>query len=399
MNKPELLSPAGDFQCLVAAINAGADAIYFGIQEFNMRARAKNFTLSDLPKIQKICNKKNRKIKRYLTLNTIIYDNELKKIEKIIKKAKPYINAIICSDISIMLLCRKYNIPFHISTQCSVSNSKTAEFYKKLGAKRIILARELNLKQIKKISKILPIEIFVHGAMCVSISGRCFASQFLFNQSANRGACIQPCRRPYKVYHIKDNQEQELKIQNKHILSAKDLCALPFINKLKKANISAFKIEGRNKEPEYVDTVTRVYRKAIDKKLTKQEIKKSIEELKKVYNKGFSSGFLFKIPSNDFSKTEHSSATQSKQFIGKITHYYPKLKVGSLKLNTGKLKLDNEILIIGKTTGIIKHKIKSMQIKNKPVKQAKKSQEVAIKLPFCRKNDDVYKIIKNKDTQ
>lgn len=395
MKKPELLAPAGDFQCLVAAINAGADAVYFGIQEFNMRARAKNFTIKDLPKIAKICNQKNKKIRKYLTLNTIIYDSELKTVEKIIKKAKKYINAIICSDISIMILCKKHNIPFHISTQCSVSNSKTAEFYKKLGAKRIVLARELSLKQIKKISKIIPVEIFIHGAMCVSISGRCFTSQFLFNQSANRGACIQPCRRPYKVYHIKDNQEQELKIQNKYVLSAKDLCALPFIDKLKKANISAFKIEGRNKEPEYVNAVTKVYRKAIDKKLTKQEIKTGIEELKKVYNKGFSSGFLLKTPtSDDFSKVEHSSATQSKKFIGKITYYYPKLKVGLLKLNAGILKLGDEIFIIGKTTGLLKHKITSMEIKNKPVKQVKKSQEVAIKLPKCRKNDDVYKIIK-----
>ncbi len=393
VKKYELLAPAGNFAMLVTAINAGADAVYFGLKEFNMRARAKNFTIKDLPKIQKICRPK--RIKKYLTLNTIIYDNELKKVEKIIKKAKPYINAIICSDISVLMLCRKHNVPFHISTQCSVSNSKTAEFYKKLGAKRIVLARELNLKQIKKISRIIPVEIFIHGAMCVSVSGRCFTSQFLFNQSANRGACIQPCRRPYKVYHIKDNQEQELKIQNKHVLSAKDLCALPFINKLKKANISSFKIEGRNKEPEYVDTVTKVYRKAIDEKLTKQKIKAGIEELKKVYNKGFSSGFVLKTPtSDDFSKSEHSSATQSKKFIGKITHYYPKLKVGLLKLNAGTLKLEDHIFIIGKTTGLLKHKITSMEIKNKPVKSVKKSQDVAIKLPKCRKGDEIYKVVK-----
>ena len=204
-NKIELLAPAGDFECLVTAINAGANAVYFGLQEFNMRARAKNFKLKDLSKIRKLAGKR---IKLYLTLNTIIYDNELKKLEKLIKKAKPYVNAIICSDIAVMRLCKKYNIPFHVSTQCSVSNTKTAEFYKKLGAERIVLARELNIKQIKKISKIIPIEIFIHGAMCVSISGRCFMSQFLFNQSANKGRCLQPCRRPYKVYHIKDNQNK-----------------------------------------------------------------------------------------------------------------------------------------------------------------------------------------------
>jgi len=390
MKKPELLAPVGDFQCLAAAINAGADAVYFGLQEFNMRARAKNFTIKDLSKIQKICRPK--RIKKYLTLNTIIYDKELKKVEKIIKKVRLYVNAIICSDISVMMLCRKYNIPFHISTQCSVSNSKTAEFYKRLGAKRIVLARELNLKQIKKISKIIPVEIFVHGAMCVSISGRCFTSQFLFNQFANRGACLHPCRRFYKV---KDKEGNELKVDNHHIFSAKDLCTLPFIEKLKKANISSFKIEGRNKEPEYVNTVTKVYRKAIDKRLTKKELVAGINELKKVYNKGFSSGFILKIPtSDDFSKSEHSSATQSKKFIGKITHYYPKLEVASLHLNAGTLKLEDNIFIIGKTTGIIKHKIISMQINKKIVRKVKKSQDVAIKLPKCRTGDEVYKVVK-----
>ncbi len=389
--KPELLAPAGDFECLMAAINAGADAVYFGLQEFNMRARAKNFTIKDLPKINKICRQKG--VKKYLTLNTIIYDNELKKVEKIIKKVnKSYVEAIICSDISVMMLCRKHGIDFHVSTQCSVSNSKTAEFYKKLGAKRIILARELSLKQIKKISKIIPVEIFIHGAMCLSVSGRCLTSQFLFNESANRGRCIHPCRR---AYYVKDKEGNELKVDNHHIFSAKDLCTLPFIEKLKKANISAFKIEGRNKEPEYVDTTTRVYRKAIDKNLTKEEIKKGIDELRKVYNKGFSSGFLLKTPtSDDISKIEHSSATQSKKFIGKITHYYSKLGVASLKLNAGSLKIGDDIFIIGKTTGIVKCKIKSMEISKKTVCRVRKGQEVAIEIPKCRKGDEVYKVIR-----
>jgi len=291
-----------------------------------------------------------------------------------------------------MQLCNKYKIPFHVSTQCSISNSETAKFYKKLGAKRIILARELNLKQIKKISKIIPIEIFIHGAMCIAVSGRCLTSQFSFNESANRGACIQPCRRSYSV---KDNQGNKLKIENNYILSPKDLCTLPFFEKLKKSGAVAFKIEGRNKEPEYVDTVVKVYRTAIDKKLTKNQIKELINELKKVYNKGFSSGFYLGLPtSDDFSKIEHSSAAQSKQFIGKINHYYPKIKVGLLKLNTGNLKIGDEIMIIGKTTGIIKHKIKNMEINHKPVKKVSKGQEVGIKLPKCRKNDEIYKIIK-----
>jgi U32 family peptidase len=389
--KTELLSPAGNFPTLLTAIENGADAVYFGIQEFNMRARAKNFKLTDLPKIASLC--KPKKVKKYLTLNTIIYNNEITKLEKIIKKSKPHINAIICSDIAVMQLCKKHKIQFHVSTQCSISNSETAKFYKKLGAERIVLARELNLKQIKEISCIIPTEVFIHGAMCISVSGRCLLSQFSFNESANRGKCIQPCRRQY--ISATDNQGNKLRIQNNHILSPKDLCTLPFFEKLKKAGITSFKIEGRNKEPEYVATVTKIYRKALDKKLTPSEIKQSLEELNQVYNKGFSEGFYNKLPTSDsFSTSEHSSAKQSKKFIGKIQHYYNKLGVGLLKLNNGPLKVGDEIYIIGKTTSIIKYKITSMQINHKEVKTVKKGQDVGIKLPFCRKNDEVYKIMK-----
>jgi U32 family peptidase len=393
--KIELLAPAGDFRSLTAAINSGADAVYFGIQKFNMRSRARNFTFNDLPKIKKLCEEnKSKKVKRYLTLNTIVYDSELNEIEKTIKKVKPFVDAIICSDLSIMLLCKKYKIPFHVSTQMSVSNSQAAKFYKKLGAERIVLARELNLKQIKKISRIIDIEIFIHGAMCVSVSGRCFTSQFLFNESANRGSCIHPCRRYYRV---KDNEGNELRLQNNYIFSAKDLCTLPFLEKLKKSGVVAFKIEGRGKEPEYVSTVVRVYRKALDRKLSKKELDESIEELKKVYNKGFSDGFYFKIPSSDdFSNTENSSGNESKEFLGKIYHYYTKISVGLVKINTGTLKIGDEVFIIGKTTGVIRHKIENIEINNKKVDIIKKGDEAGIKFPFCRKGDELYKIIKKK---
>lgn len=387
--KPELLAPAGDFQCLIAAINAGADAIYFGLQEFNMRARAKNFKIKDLPKLRKISEQKN--IKLYLTLNTIIYDSELKKLESLIKKVKPFVDAIICSDIAVIMLCKKHKLPFHISTQKSISNIESAKFYKKLGAERIVLARELNLSQIKKIAKIIPTEIFIHGAMCVSVSGRCFLSQHLYNQSANKGLCVQPCRR---FYHVKDNEGKELRVDNHYIFSAKDLCTLPFIEKLKKANIISFKIEGRNREPEYIDTVVSVYRKAIDKKLSKQEIQEGFEKLEKAYNKGFSSGFYLGTPtSDDYSKTEHSSASHTKQFIGKILHYYDKLQVGLLKLNTNTLEIGDNLIILGKTTGIVKAKVESMEINNQKITKAVKGQIIGIKLPHCRKNDDLYKVI------
>jgi putative protease len=386
----ELLAPAGNFKCLITAINAGCDAVYFGLQDFNMRATSQNFKISDLAKIKKICDK--NEVKRYLTLNTIIYDEELKRVETIIKRAKKYIDAVICSDLAVILLCKKYKVPFHISTQCSVSNSETARFYKNLGAERIVLARELNLKQIKKISKIIPVEVFVHGAMCVSISGRCFTSQFLFNKSANKGECLQPCRRSYIV---KDDEGNQLRVENSRIFSAKDLCALSFIDKLKKAGVASFKIEGRNREPEYIDKVVRSYRKAIDNNLTKEEIEKELEELKKVYNRKFSSGFLIKIPtSDDFSNIENSSASQSKKFVGKIVHYYDKIKVGLVFMNADKLKIGDEIIIIGKTTPVVYYKIESMEINNKKIKEVKKGEKVAIELPFCRKGDDLYKVIK-----
>ncbi len=390
MKSYELLAPAGDCSMLNAAINAGANAVYFGLKEFSMRAGAKNFTINDLGEIERICRIK--KVKRYLTLNTIIYNDELKKAEEIIKKIKGKIDAIICWDFSVIQLCKKYKIPFFISTQASVSNIESAKFYKKLGAKRIVLARELNLRQIKEISKIINIECFTHGAMCVAVSGRCLTSQFLFNKSANRGECLHPCRRSYNV---RDEEGNELNIENSRILSAKDLCTLPFIEKMKGAGIKSFKIEGRNRDARYVDTVVRVYRKALDKKLNKKEVDGGIKELEKIYNKGLSSGFYLKLPtSNDFSKTEHNASPEKKQFIGKITHYYDKLNVASIKL-VHELKVGDEVVIIGSATGIVKSKIDSIEIDKEEIKKADKGEEIGIKIKEkVRKNDEAYLLIK-----
>lgn len=376
---------------LSAAVNAGADAVYFGLHEFSMRQNAGNFTIKDLDEIEKICKKK--KIKKYLTLNTIIYNSELEKIEEIIKKVKKKVDAIICWDMAVVQLCRKHKIPFFISTQASVANIEAAKFYKKLGAKRIILARELNLKQIKEISKIIDVECFIHGAMCVAISGRCFTSQLLFNKSANRGECLHPCRRSYIV---RDDEGNELKIENSKILSAKDLCTLPFIEKMKLSGVKAFKIEGRNRDARYVDTVVRIYRKALDKKLSKEEIASGIKELEKIYNKGYSSGFYLKMPTaDDFARIEHNASNEKKHFVGKVTHYFPNVRVAAIKL-VDELKIGDEIVIIGKTTGLVREKIASIEINRKPVKKAKKNQEIGIKVPsLVRKNDEVYLIKKN----
>jgi len=392
--KYELLAPAGDFPMLVAAVNAGADAIYFALKRFGMRANAKNFDIKDLPEMRKICNSSKIKVKMYLTLNTIVYDGEIKDLEQIIKSVKGKVDAVICWDPSIFTLCKKYKVPFFISTQASIANKESAKFYKKLGAKRIILARELNLKQVKELKGILPLEAFVHGAMCVAVSGRCFTSQFLFGRSANRGVCIHPCRRSYI---IKDKQEgYELELDNDKVMSAKDLCMLPYVEEMKKAGIFSFKIEGRGRDPRYVDAVVREYRKALDKRLTKAEVIEGMKELERVFNRKFSTGFYLGKPTpKDFSDIEHSAATESKEYVGKIVHFYSNAKAGSIKIESNEIKVGDEICIIGNTTGIEKMKIESMQVNNLPVQVGKRGDEVAIKLPErVRKNDDVYVIIR-----
>ena len=387
--KYELLAPAGTLIALTVAIKAGADAVYLGLKELNMRATSKNFTIPELKQASKLC--KENKVKIYLTLNTIIYNNELKKLETIIKKVKPFVNAIICWDLSVIQLCKKHKIPFHISTQASISNTESAKFYKKLGAQRAILARELNLKQIKEISKTIPVETFIHGALCVSISGRCFTSQFLHNQSANRGHCTHPCRRQYQVTDLTDPKNQ-LTLENNRVMSAKDLCCIVVLEKLKQAGITSFKIEGRNRSPEYVYTVTSIYRKALDKKLTKKQIQESIKELEKVYNRGFSTGFYLGTPtSDDFSTTEHGEQKEKKKFIGKIIKYWPKLEVAHVKISNNGLKIGSEIYISGKTTHE-RTKIKSMEINKKQVNKIQKGQDVGIKLPKCKKGDEIYLI-------
>ena len=388
--KIELLAPAGDFTCLHAAIDAGADAVYFGIKGFNMREGAKNFDISDLDEINEICG---NKVKKYLTLNTIMYDSEIKDIENIISKVKGKVDAIICWDLGIIELCKKHEIPFHISTQASISNSNAASFYKNLGAERVVLARELSLEQIKEISKITGVECFIHGAMCVSISGRCFTSQFLCNKSANRGRCLQFCRRSYKII---DEEGHELKLQNNRVMSAKDLCALPFIEKLKKAGIVSFKIEGRNRSAEYVKTVVSVYRKALDSTLSDKEIEEGLNELKKVYNRGFSSGFYLNVPGVEgFSDSEDGEATEKKLSLGKIVHYWPKVNVAAIKLTGGDLKVGDEIYVRGTKTGIKRIKIESMEIDHEKVNEAKKGQNVGVLAPGCRQGDEVFLIEEN----
>ena len=399
--KPELIAPAGSWPALRAAIEAGANAVYFGIIGDNMRAKADNFQVKDIKKAASLCHKNN--VKAYLTLNSIIYDFEFKKINAILKEAKKSkIDAIIAFDLSVIQEANKLKIPVHLSTQASVSNTKAAEFfYKKLNIKRIVLARELNLLQIKEIKKNIPkleIETFIHGAMCMAVSGRCYLSQDSFNKSANRGLCLQNCRHEYLV---KDTEEDiEYQVSNNYIFSSKDLCTIEFIDKLIEANITAFKIEGRNKSAEYTKIVTECYREAIDayfsKKYTKELINKIIKKLKTVYHRDFYSGFYLGKEIKNWQTKEHAEnkSKKVKQNLGIVENYYPKVKAAAIKLQANNLNLNDEIVIIGNETGVLMQKVTSMQQNNKDIKAGKQGELIAMLVDKPVKRGDKVYILK-----
>ncbi|MBW2995417.1 U32 family peptidase [Candidatus Woesearchaeota archaeon] len=397
----ELVSPAGDWPSLRSAIKSGCNSIYFGLKALNMRAGAKNFDIGELNKIVDCCHE--NKIKCYLALNTIIYENEIDDIKKILKKAKQAgVDAVIAWDFSIIEEANKLKIPVHLSTQASVSNFEAVKFFSKYVS-RIVLARELSLEQIKKIKEKIKkhkinveIECFVHGAMCVSESGRCFTSQFLFGKSANRGQCIQPCRREYKVTDLETGQELALK--NNHVMSPKDLCTLNFLDQLIDAGVDVLKIEGRNRAPEYVSVATKCYHEALDaisKNRFDEKLKqKLLKQLSTVYNRKFSSGFYLGLPTNnDWTDLYGSGAAETKKYIGKVRNFYQKIGVAELLIEADKIKIGNEIFIIGNKTGVLRKKISSMQINHKNVKQAEKGKRCAVVVDEkVRKNDKVFLI-------
>lgn len=393
--KPELMAPAGDWTMLTTAINAGANAVYFGVDKLNMRIKAANFTLKELPKIARFCKKQN--VKSYLTLNSIIYEDEIKELKKIIERAKKSgIDRVICWDFAAAQLCKTMKMPFCISTQASISNSLSADFFKSLGAVRIVLARECSLAEIKKIRKKtkLEIEAFIHGAMCISVSGRCFLSHHLFGKSANRGECVQPCRREFEVFD--PSIGKSMIIGEDYIMSPNDLCTIEFVDQLIEAGIDSFKIEGRKRSPEYVAKTVSVYRKAIDLyfegNLTVEKKKEFLEELKTVYNRGFSSGFYFDVPSSEeYANIYGSKATTRKVYVGKILNYFKEPKVAHILVETGSVKIGDKILIIGETTGVLEIKIEKMKVNDEEKSSAKKSEEITLQIPsMVRKSDRVY---------
>ncbi|MFH2028800.1 MAG: peptidase U32 family protein [Nanoarchaeota archaeon] len=401
--KPELLSPVQDLVSLKAAIDAGADSIYFGIKELNMRMGAKNFEMNDVRKVIGICH--GNDVKAYFTLNTIIYDDEHIKVRKILERLKKEkIDGVICWDFSVIKECEKLGLPIHISTQANVSNLETIMFLrdKIKNLKRINLARELSLEQIKKIIKTIKnkkidveIETFVHGAMCVSVSGRCFLSQDVFGRSANRGECLQPCRRKYLIKDIEE--EHEFEIGEDYVLSPNDLCTIDIIDRLIRSGIDCFKIEGRNRSPEYVKIVTECYRDAIDYCSEHKDYSKLKSLLKKkiktVYNRGFSTGFYLGKPMDSWTDVYGTKATKKKVYLGKVLNYYKKPSVAEIKLETADLRLGDMIMFQGNNTGVVEQKVASIEVEKAKIDMGKKGRIVGVKTEkIVRKNDKVFLI-------
>ncbi|MCL5127154.1 peptidase U32 family protein [Algibacter sp. L4_22] len=411
MQKIELMAPAGNFESLQAALDNGADSVYFGVEQLNMRARASvNFTLDDLPEIAKRCEAKG--VRSYLTLNTIIYDHDLSIVKTLITQAKAAnITAVIAMDQAVIAMAREKQMEVHISTQINVTNIETVKFYA-LFADTMVLSRELSLRQVKKITehiekeqikgpsgKLVEIEIFGHGALCMAVSGKCYMSLHSQNSSANRGACKQNCRKKYIVIDQETGFEMEL--DNEYIMSPKDLCTIDFLDEVVDAGIKVLKIEGRGRAPEYVAKVIKCYREAIDSiengTYSKEEVITWMQTLETVYNRGFWSGYYLGQKLGEWSKGSGSHATQKKVYIGKGTHFFPKANVGEFKIEAYNINAGDTILITGPTTGAQELVVEEFLVNDKKSTEGTKGDMVTIKLPFrIRQSDKLYKMVENK---
>jgi len=411
--KIELMAPAGNFESLQAALDNGADSIYFGVEQLNMRARASiNFTLDDLHEISTRCKEKN--VRTYLTLNTIIYDHDLTIVKTLIQKAKEAdITAVIAMDQAVIASARAIGLEVHISTQINITNIETAKFYA-MFADTIVLSRELSLRQVKKITEqivkedvrgpsgnLLEIEIFGHGALCMAVSGKCYMSLHSYNSSANRGACKQNCRKKYTVIDQETGVEMEL--DNEYIMSPKDLCTIDFLDQIVDAGVRVLKIEGRGRAPEYVAKVIKCYRDAIDSiengTYSKEKVIEWMLELEKVYNRGFWSGYYLGQKLGEWSKGPGSHATQKKVYLGKGMHYFPKSKIGEFKIEAYDLTIGDNILITGPTTGAQEMEISEMYVNDIKGEKATKGDSFTIPMDFrIRPSDKLYKIVSTKET-
>lgn len=406
MKTYEIMSPAGSFAALNTAIKAGADSVYFGIEQLNMRARAaNNFKITDLPEIIRIAKEHN--VKTYLTVNTILYDHDLVLMKKICDAAKKSgITAVIACDIAALQYASSIGLEIHISTQQNVSNIEAVRFFSKF-ADVVVLARELTLKQIKKISdqireekitgpkgELVKIELFAHGALCVAISGKCHMSLATQNASANRGACTQNCRRAYRV--IDEETGDELVLDNKYVMSPKDLCTIGFLDQILDAGVSVLKLEGRGRSPDYVETVTRCYGEAakavLEGTYTQEKIDAWTAELESVYNRGFwHGGYYLGKQLGEWSGVYGSRATKQNDRIGLVTNFFRKNNVGEFLIESGEVHAGEEILIIGETTGTLKFTLSGMIVNNLPTEVAKKGDVVTFAVPErIRANDQLF---------
>ena len=432
MTKPEILAPAGDFTCLQAAIDAGADAVYFGLGTFNMRARSGvNFKIEDLPEIRERCRRKLRvdaachrsigasdhpsicEVKRYLALNAIMFEGEMEEVEKTIVAAKPYVDAFIVSDWGVISLCKKHGARFHVSTQMSTSNSAAVRFLAAQGAERVVLARECTLAEVSAIHQAITqspthpiqLECFVHGAQCVAESGRCFMSHDVFGKSACRGECKQPCRRRFLVKAVDLYEDDEgnpvhesdtaFLVEPHTVLSARDLCSLGFVDKLMAAGIASFKIEGRARNANYVKTVVTAYRRAVDAvadgTYTPELVAELTADVKRVFHREFAEGLYFGRPGADqFTDSEDSLATTVKRHIGIVIDYFLKAGIAQVQVQDHALSVGDEIQIHGPTTGVVEMTAGELRRDEERVTSCPKGNWVTLKAPRCRVGDKVF---------
>ncbi|MBT5530586.1 MAG: U32 family peptidase [Cytophagia bacterium] len=405
----DILAPAGSYESLRAAIQAGANSVYFGIDKLNMRSRSSmNFTLADLAEISKIC--RDNGVKSYITLNTVMYEEDLAVMREIVDAAiSHHIDAIIASDQAVINYVHGKNIALHLSTQINISNIESVKFYANF-AEVVVLARELSLDQIKTISseissqnicgpsgKHIRVEVFGHGALCMAVSGKCFLSEHMHHASANRGACYQVCRREFQV---KDDKGEELKLENNYILSPKDLCTIGFLDQIVEAGVSVLKIEGRGRSPEYVKTVVSAYRQAEEAIASGSYTKELAEELTirlgQVFNRGFWEGHYLGDKMSNWNTNIHGSkATHRKEYAGKGVKYFKKIKVAEFLLESGVLSVGETIIITGPTTGVIEFVVQDLWFDDKSVSRVTKGDRFSIKMEqTIRASDKLYRLLK-----
>lgn len=402
------MAPVGSYEALSAAIQAGAGSVYFGIGRLNMRSKStKNFTLDDLHNIATICNEHN--VKSYVTINTVVFDEELDEMRQLVDAVKSNnISAIIASDQSVIQYARQIGVEVHMSTQCNITNIEAVKYYSQF-ADVMVTAREVAVEQVKAITRkieeqnirgpkgeLVRIETFCHGALCMAVSGKCYLSLDNFNTSANRGACVQPCRRGYEV--TDRDKEITLAIENEYIMSPKDLCTLPFLDKLLDAGVKILKIEGRGRSPEYTKVTVGVYSEAVDAiqkgEFTEEKITAWTERLRSVYNRDFWDGYYLGRKTGEWTQRYGSQATKTKVFIGTVTNFFSKINVAEIRMETNDLKVGDDIMIIGPTTGVYEDKISEIRVDLKAVDSTEKGELCSIPTKdVIRRGDKVYKVI------